>query len=65
MSGLEMVNPNADQILGNQALMINIGAAKALQDILKTNLGPRGTIKMYVDKYFELIVGSTGNRHRE
>jgi T-complex protein 1 subunit zeta len=47
MSGLEMVNPNADQILGNQALMINIGAGKALGDIIKTNLGPRGTMKMY------------------
>jgi chaperonin GroEL (HSP60 family) len=40
------LNPNADLIGGNQALMINIGAAKTLADILKTNLGPRGTMKM-------------------
>jgi T-complex protein 1 subunit zeta len=47
MSGLETINPNADLIGGNQALMINISAAKVLADILKTNLGPRGTMKMY------------------
>jgi len=48
MSALETINPNADLIGGNQALMINISAAKVLQDILKTNLGPRGTMKMLV-----------------
>ena len=47
MSALETINPNADLIGGNAALMINISAAKVLQDILKTNLGPRGTMKMY------------------
>jgi len=26
---------------------MNINAAKGLQDVLKTNLGPKGTIKMY------------------
>ena len=47
MSALESINPNADLISGNQALTVNISAAKTLQDILKTNLGPRGTLKMY------------------
>ena len=27
---------------------MNIGAAKALMDLLKTNLGPKGTLKMLV-----------------
>jgi T-complex protein 1 subunit zeta len=31
------------------ALFMNINAAKGLQDVMKTNLGPRGTIKMLVD----------------
>lgn len=32
---------------------MNIGAAKSLQNILRTNLGPRGTIKMLEN--FKLI----------
>lgn len=52
MSALEQINPNADLISGNQALTINISAAKVLQDILKTNLGPKGTLKMYVKESF-------------
>jgi T-complex protein 1 subunit zeta len=31
------------------ALFMNINAAKGLQDVMKTNLGPKGTIKMLVD----------------
>lgn len=32
----------------SQALLINISAAKSIAGILKTNLGPRGTLKMLV-----------------
>ncbi|CAG8438105.1 12040_t:CDS:2 [Funneliformis caledonium] len=32
-----------------QALQLNITAAVGLQDVLKSNLGPKGTIKMLVD----------------
>ena len=35
------------QLLANDA-QLNIGAARGLQDVLKTNLGPKGTMKMYV-----------------
>ncbi|KAF2077560.1 hypothetical protein CYY_001101 [Polysphondylium violaceum] len=31
-----------------QALLLNISAGKGLQNVLKTNLGPKGTIKMLV-----------------
>merc|ERR1711935_1063137 len=48
MSSLQMVNANADIIRKAQALGININAAKGLQEVLKTNLGPKGTIKMLV-----------------
>lgn len=31
-----------------EALRVNISAGEGLQDVLKSNLGPTGTIKMYV-----------------
>jgi T-complex protein 1 subunit zeta len=48
MSSLHLVNANADIIRKAQALGVNINAAKGLQEVLKTNLGPKGTIKMLV-----------------
>ena len=48
MSSLKILNPNAEHSRSVQALVMNIGAAKGLQNVLKSNLGPRGTIKMYV-----------------
>lgn len=48
MSSLQMVNANADIIRKAQALGVNINAAKGLQEVLKSNLGPKGTIKMLV-----------------
>jgi len=41
------LNPKAEVARRGQALHLNINAALGLQDVLKTNLGPRGTIKMY------------------
>ncbi len=35
-------------LMQRAALIMNIGAAKALMDLLKTNLGPKGTLKMLV-----------------
>ncbi len=48
--GLQTVSPNADVIGKGQTLYMNIAAAKGLMGVLKTNLGPRGTIKMYVTR---------------
>ena len=45
---LRVLNPNAEVLNKSAALYMNINAAKGLQDVLKTNLGPKGTIKMYV-----------------
>lgn len=45
---LRILNPNAEVLNKSAALHMNINAAKGLQDVLKTNLGPKGTIKMYV-----------------
>ena len=46
MSSLQFVNAKADIIRKAAALGVNINAAKGLQEVLKTNLGPKGTIKM-------------------
>ena len=46
MSALKSVNPQADVIGTRHALMMNINAAKGLADVVKSNLGPRGTMKM-------------------
>jgi len=48
-SSLRSVNPNAESMDKAAALFMNINAAKGLQDVMRTNLGPRGTIKMLVD----------------
>ncbi len=47
-----MVNAKADHVRKAQALAININAGKGLQEVLKTNLGPKGTIKMYLFSSF-------------
>lgn len=48
MSAIRQVNPQADVIGSRHALMMNISAAKGLSEVLKSNLGPRGTMKMLV-----------------
>jgi len=40
---------------------MNINAAKGLQDVLKTNLGPKGTIKMLVGGAGDLKLTKDGN----
>ena len=53
MSSLKVLNPKAEHTNSLYSLVMNIGAAKSLQNILRTNLGPRGTIKMLEN--FKLI----------
>jgi T-complex protein 1 subunit zeta len=47
-AGLKTINPNADVIGSKHALSMNITAARGLQNVVKTNLGPKGTLKMLV-----------------
>jgi hypothetical protein len=47
-TAVQSVNTRAEVARRGQALQLNINAALGLQDVLKTNLGPRGTIKMLV-----------------
>ena len=46
MSAIKALNPKAEVARAAQALAVNISAAKGLQDVLRTNLGPKGTMKM-------------------
>jgi len=45
---LQRVNPDAAQTKGLHACGVNMSAAKGLQEVMKTNLGPKGPIKMLV-----------------
>lgn len=48
MSNVQYLNPKAEVLKKIQALAMNINAAMGLQDVMKSNLGPKGTLKMYI-----------------
>lgn len=48
MSNIKTLNPEAEMSRQDQALILNLGAARGLQEVIKSNLGPKGTIKMLV-----------------
>ncbi|OAV86479.1 T-complex protein 1 subunit zeta [Puccinia triticina 1-1 BBBD Race 1] len=49
MSSVELINPKAETIRRAQALQVNITGAIGLANVVRSNLGPRGTLKMLVD----------------
>ena len=48
MTSVKTLNPKAEVMGRGAALFMNINAAKGLHEVMKTNLGPKGTIKMLV-----------------
>lgn len=58
---VKTLNPKAESLGKDAALFMNISAAKGLQDVLKTNLGPKGTIKMLVSGAGDLKLTKDGN----
>ncbi|CAK5269447.1 unnamed protein product [Mycena citricolor] len=48
-SSLELVNPKAESIRRAAALQVNTNGAMGLANVVRGNLGPKGTIKMLVD----------------
>lgn len=54
MSAASVLNPNNELARKLHALLFNITAAKGLQGIVTSNLGPRGTLKMCVTDQFVL-----------
>jgi len=61
MSAISVLNPKAEIARASHALAINISAAKGLQEILKSNLGPKGTMKMLVSGAGEIKITKDGN----
>jgi len=61
-SALQMINPNADAVTNKgQALAINSGAAQGLASVMRSNIGPTGTMKMLVDGAGEITLTKDGS----
>ncbi|KAK0661691.1 chaperonin Cpn60/TCP-1 family [Cercophora samala] len=61
MSAAQLLNPKAESRRRGEALKVNITAGEGLQDVLKSNLGPLGTIKMLVDGAGQIKLTKDGN----
>lgn len=62
MSAISMLTRGQSDIISAlQALTYNINAAKGLQGVLETNLGPRGTMKMLVSAGGDIKITKDGN----
>jgi T-complex protein 1 subunit zeta len=61
MAAVQFLNSKAELIRKAQALNLNISAAKSLQEIIKTNLGPKGTLKMLVGGAGQVKLTKDGN----
>jgi len=61
MAAIKKLNPKAEVARAAQALDLNISAARGLQDVLRTNLGPKGTMKMLVGGSGDIKITKDGN----
>ncbi|XP_003971037.1 T-complex protein 1 subunit zeta [Takifugu rubripes] len=61
MSAVKALNPKAEVARAQAALAVNISAARGLQDVLRTNLGPKGTLKMLVSGAGDIKLTKDGN----
>ncbi|KAI1172769.1 T-complex protein 1 [Nemania sp. FL0916] len=61
MSAAELLNPKAESRRRGEALQVNISAGEGLRNVLKSNLGPLGTIKMLVDGAGQIKLTKDGN----
>ena len=48
MSAIHNLNPKAEHMRRGAALEMNISAAEAIMEVIRTNFGPCGTLKMLV-----------------
>jgi len=58
---LQDLSPNAEIVSKASAQAVNIAAATGLLNVLKTNLGPRGTLKMLVGGAGQIKLTKDGN----
>uniref|UniRef100_H0X1F4 Chaperonin containing TCP1 subunit 6B n=1 Tax=Otolemur garnettii TaxID=30611 RepID=H0X1F4_OTOGA len=61
MAAIKAVNAKAEVARAQAALAVNICAARGLQDVLRTNLGPKGTMKMLVSGAGDIKLTKDGN----
>ena len=61
MSSVQFVNSQAEILRKAQALAMNINAGKGLFEVMKSNLGPRGTLKMLVGGAGQIKLTKDGN----
>ncbi|KAF7697393.1 T-complex protein 1 subunit zeta [Silurus meridionalis] len=61
MSAVKALNPKAEVARAQAALAVNISAARGLQDVLRSNLGPKGTMKMLVSGAGDIKLTKDGN----
>ncbi|NKQ38856.1 MAG: thermosome subunit [Methanosarcinales archaeon] len=55
-----VINPNKEETKGKDAVSMNIAAAKAVANIVKTTLGPKGMDKMLVNGVGDIYVTNDG-----
>lgn len=60
-SRLQELSANAEVVSKDLALAVNIAAATGLQNVLKSNLGPKGTLKMLVGGAGQIKLTKDGN----
>jgi len=48
MAGIQSLNPKAETARQDSALEVTVAAAQGIQNVIKSNLGPKGTLKMLV-----------------
>eukprot|EP00294_Goniomonas_avonlea_P001159 CAMPEP_0114552894 /NCGR_PEP_ID=MMETSP0114-20121206/7365_1 /TAXON_ID=31324 /ORGANISM="Goniomonas sp, Strain m" /LENGTH=535 /DNA_ID=CAMNT_0001737795 /DNA_START=27 /DNA_END=1634 /DNA_ORIENTATION=+ len=61
MSSLKLLNQDAELARRGVAVAMNVNAAKGLMEVLKTNLGPKGTLKMLVSGSGDIKITKDGN----
>lgn len=61
MASISILNPKAEFVKAQHAFNINLSAARGLYDVLKTNLGPKGTMKMLVSGAGDIKITKDGN----
>jgi len=61
MSNVQFLNPKAEVLKKYQALAMNINASMGLQEVMKSNLGPKGTLKMLVGGAGQIKLTKDGN----
>jgi len=61
MASISCLNPRAEIARSAAALEMNISGARGLQEVMKTNLGPKGTLKLLVSGAGDLKLTKDGN----